>query len=88
MAEHPRYWGREPQVFDSLRYPPRLERRPHYLAFGRLFAVLDVPKCSMVPQHRRERELAHGRREYVHPSCPESITRHRSLSAVSSALPF
>jgi transposase len=65
IAEHPRCWGREQQVFDPVHYLPLLERKPYCLAFGRPFEALDLPKCFAVLQRRMEWELDHGRREYV-----------------------
>lgn len=65
IAEHPRCWGREQQIFDPLHYLPLLERKPYCLAFGRPFEVLDLPGCFEVLQRRMEWELDHGRREYV-----------------------
>jgi hypothetical protein len=65
IAEHPRCWGREQQIFDPLHYLPLLERKPYCLAFGKPFEALDVPGCFDVLQRRMESELEHGRREYV-----------------------
>jgi hypothetical protein len=65
IAEHPRCWGREQQIFNPLHYLPLLERKPHSLAFGRPFEKLALPGCFEVLQRRMEWELDHGRREYI-----------------------
>jgi len=65
IAEHPRCWGREQQIFDPLHYLPLLERKPYCLAFGRPFELLDLPGCFEVLQRRMEWESEHSRREYI-----------------------
>jgi len=65
IAEHPRCWGREQQIFNPLHYLPLLERKPHSLAFARPFEDLALPRCFEVLQRRMEWELDHGRREYI-----------------------
>lgn len=65
IAEHPRCWGREQQIFDPVHYLPLLERKPWCLAFGRPFLSLHLPGCFAVLQRRMEAEPQKGRREYV-----------------------
>ena len=65
IAEHPRCWGREQQVFNPLHYLPLLERKPHSLAFAKPFEGLTLPGCFEVLQRRMEWELDNGRREYI-----------------------
>lgn len=83
IAEHSRCWGREQQVFDPLHYLPLLERKPHCLAFGRPFELLDLPGCFEVLQRRMEWELEHGRREYVQVL---RLLEHYSLRQLTSAV--
>jgi len=65
IAEHPRCWGREQQIFDPLHYLPLLERKPHSLAFARPFEGLVLPGCLGVLQRRMEFEQEDGRRQYI-----------------------
>lgn len=65
IAEHPRCWAREQQIFNPLHYLPLLERKPHCLAFARPFEGLTLPGCFEVLQRRMEWQLDHGRREYI-----------------------
>jgi len=83
IAEHSRCWGREQQVFDPLHYLPLLERKPHCLAFGRPFELLDLPGCFEVLQRRMEWELEHGRREYVQVL---RLLEHYSLPQLTGAV--
>ncbi len=65
IAEHPRCWDREQQLFNPLHYLPLLERKPHSLAFARPFENLALPGCFEVLQRRMEWERDQGRREYI-----------------------
>ena len=65
IAVHQRCWGRQQQIFDPLHYLPLLERKPHSLAFARPFEGWALPGCFEVLQRRMERQLDHGRQEYV-----------------------
>jgi len=65
IAEHPRCWDREQQIFNPLHYLPLLERKPHSLAFARPFENLALPGCFEVLQRRMEWERDQGRREYI-----------------------
>jgi transposase len=65
IAEHPRCWGRQQQIFDPVHYLPLLERKPWCLAFGRPFEALHLPVCFEVLQRRMEWDLEHGRQDYV-----------------------
>lgn len=52
IAEHPRCWGREHQIFNTLHYLPLLERKPHSLALPGLlrgWSCRDASRsCSVV----------------------------------------
>ena len=87
IAEHPRCWGREQQIFNPLHYLPLLERKPHALAFARPFEGLTLPGCFEVLQRRMEWELEHGRREYIQVlRLLERYSVHQLTSAVQEAL--
>ena len=87
IAEHPRCWGREQQIFNPLHYLPLLERKPHALAFARPFEGLTLPGCFEVLQRRMEWELDHGRREYIQVlRLLERYSLQQLTSAVQKAL--
>lgn len=87
IAEHPRCWGREQQIFNPLHYLPLLERKPHSLAFARPFENLALPGCFEVLQRRMEWELDQGRREYIQVlRLLERYSVHQLTSAIQEAL--
>lgn len=65
IAEHPRCWDREQQIFDPSHYLRLLEHKPGSLDHARPLEGWQLPECFGVLRRRLEAERDDGTREYI-----------------------
>ncbi len=65
IAEHPRCWQREKQIFDPLHYLPLLERKPGSLDYARPLAEWQLPDELLRLRRKLQSQRPDGSREYI-----------------------
>jgi len=83
IAEHPRCWERQRQIFVPWHYFPLLPKKPGSLDDALPLEALELPECFATLRRRLEAEREDGTREYIRVLC---LLEKHSLAIVARAV--